>query len=155
MKYLLPNKFKKPGWILFISGIILGIIHSINGYESNLLKIDVISLLHYESIFPNDNGFVRIIENSIVDELITLLAIIGGLLISFSREKIEDEFISKIRLDSLVWAFLVNYGVLLFTTIFIYDLRYFHVLVYNMFTPLIIFILRFNYVVYKKSRYEE
>jgi len=155
MKYLVSNKFKKPGWLLFVTGITLGIIHSVNDYESNLLITKTVSLFHYETIFPNENGIFRIIENSIIDELITIIIIVGGLLISFSKEKIEDEFISKVRLDSLVWAILVNYVILLFTTVFIYDIRYFHAVIYNMFTPLIIFILRFNYVVYKKSNHEE
>ncbi len=157
MKYLLSNKFKKLGWILFTIGIILGIIHSINEYESNLLTTKVISLFHSDIIssMSNKNGIISSIENSIVDELITILIIIGGLLVCFSKEKIEDEFISKVRLDSLAWAIMANYSILLFATIFIYEIRYFHVLTYNMFTPLIIFILRFNYVVYKKASHEE
>ncbi|MFD2562050.1 hypothetical protein [Aquimarina rubra] len=155
MKYLLSNKFKRPGWALLFTGIISGILLSFNDYESNLIKTKVISLFHYDSFFKENNGFLRIIENSILDEIIVILIIIGGLLVSFSKEKIEDEFISKTRLDSLGWAVVVNYSILLFATIFIYDIRYMHVLIYNMFTPLMIFILRFNYVVYKKPDHEE
>ncbi|WP_299439404.1 hypothetical protein [uncultured Aquimarina sp.] len=155
MKYLLQNKFKKPGWVLFITGIVSGVLLTINDYESNLIKTKVISLFHYDSFLKENNGFLRIIENNILDEIIVIVIIIGGLLVSFSKEKIEDEFISKTRLDSLVWAVIVNYIILLFATLFIYDIRYIHVLIYNMFTPLLIFILRFNYVIYKKSNHEE
>ncbi len=155
MKYLVSNKFKKPGWMLFCIGVILGIIHSTNGYESKALTTKVLSLLHYDTFLSQENSILRLIENSIVDELITIMIVIGGLLICLSKEKIEDEFITKIRLDSLVWAILVNYSILLFATIFIYDIRYFHVLVYNVFTPLLMFIIRFNYMVYKKSNHEE
>ncbi len=155
MKYLLSNKFKKPGWILFITGIVAGIFLSINDYESNLIKTNVISLIHYDSFFKENYGFLRIIENNILDEIIVIFVIIGGLLVCFSKEKIEDEFISKTRLDSLVWAILINYSILLIATIFIYEITYMHILIYNMFTPLLIFILRFNYVVYKKPGYEE
>jgi len=151
MKYLLSNKFKKPGWILFIIGIVSGIIHAINDYESRLFTTKVISLFNSKLLDSENNDLVTFVENSIVDELIVITIIIGGLLISFSKEKIEDEFISKMRLDSLVWAILVNYSILLFATVFIYDMRYLHILIYNMFTPLIIFIIRFNYVVYKNS----
>ncbi|MDY8136318.1 hypothetical protein [Aquimarina sp. 2201CG5-10] len=155
MKYLLSNKFKKPGWFLFIIGIILGVIHLIDDFESDLLTTKVISLFHKNTFFGSEDGVIRILENSIVDELITLMIIIGGLLVSLSKEKIEDEFITQIRLDSFVWAILVNYLILLFATIFIYDIQYFNVLVFNMFTPLIIFVLRFNYVIYKKNSHEE
>ncbi len=155
MKYLVSNKFKKPGWALLTIGIILGVIHSLNEYESNFLTTNVISLFHFDTFLSTENGILKIIENSIVDELITICIIVGGLLVCFSKEKIEDEFISKVRLDALAWAILVNYAILLFANVFIYDIRYFHVLVYNMFTPLIIFILRFNYLVYKKTGHEK
>ncbi len=155
MKYLLPNKCKKPGWILFIIGIILGILHAINDYESDLLTTSVISLFHNDMIFSENNGLISIIKNSIIDELLCISIIAGGLLVGFSKEKIEDEFIARIRLNSLKWAILVNYGVLLFSILFLYDSNFLNVMIYNMFTPLIIFVLRFNYVVYKKSSHEE
>ncbi|WP_106793909.1 hypothetical protein [Aquimarina sp. Aq78] len=155
MKYLLSNKFKKPGWVLFIIGIILGILHAINDYESDAFMVNVISLFHNDHIFSENNGIVSIIKNSIVDELISIMIIVGGLLVGFSKEKIEDEFISRIRLNSLKWAILVNYGVLLFANIFLYHNNFLNIMIYNMYTPLLIFILRFNYVVYKKAGHEE
>jgi hypothetical protein len=155
MKYLLSNKFKKPGWALFIIGIILGILHAINDYESDIFTVNVISLFHNDSIFSENNGSISIIKNSIVDELISIMIIVGGLLVGFSKEKIEDEFISRIRLNSLKWAILVNYGVLLFANIFLYHNNFLNIMIYNMYTPLLIFILRFNYVVYKKAGHEE
>ncbi|WP_405206304.1 hypothetical protein [Aquimarina sp. LLG6339-5] len=152
MKYLLSNKFKKPGWIIFILGSIAGIYLQTIDFESTLLKTKVISLFHDDSFSKENNGIFRIIENHVIDEIVIILIIIGGLLISFSKEKIEDEFISKTRLDSLAWAILVNYSLLLLMTIFVYDLKYLHVLIYNMFTPLLIFIIRFNYVIYKDNK---
>jgi len=152
MKYLLSNKFKKPGWILLILGSIAGIYLQTKDFESIFLKTKVLSLFHDDSLSKDNNGIFRIIENYIIDELVVISIIIGGLLIGFSKEKIEDEFITKTRLDSLAWAIIVNYSILLFLTIFIYDIKYLHVLIYNMFTPLLIFIIRFNYVIYKKSK---
>ncbi len=155
MKYLLSNKFKKPGWVLLIIGITLGILHAINNYESDVFRVNVISLFHNDTIFSENNGFISIIKDSIIDELISIMIIVGGLLVGFSKEKIEDEFIARIRLNSLKWAILVNYGVLLFATLFLYHNNFLNIMIYNMFTPLLIFILRFNYVVYKKTSHEE
>ncbi|GAA4274164.1 hypothetical protein U6A24_21990 [Aquimarina gracilis] len=155
MKYLLSNKFKKPGWVLLVVGITFGIIHALNDFESDLLTVKVISLFHNDIIFSKNNGLVSIIEDSIVDEILTLMIITGGLLVGFSKEKIEDEFISKIRLSSLKWAILINYGILLFATLFFYHTNFMSIMIYNMFTPLIIFIVRFNYIVYKKTGHEE
>jgi len=101
-----------------------------------------------QAIF-NDTVFFSFTENNILDEIAGLLIIIGALLIAFSKEKLEDEFIAKIRLESLVWATYVNYAILLLSIIFIYDLMFFWVLVFNMFTILIFFIIRFNWVLNK------
>ncbi|WP_339916469.1 hypothetical protein [Yeosuana marina] len=154
--YLLPNKYKTLGWILFIVGIISGIIFAFGGYETNLLNTKVLSI--YDGLNITVDGKLSIFniqKNSIIDELITIAIIIGGLIVGFSKEKVEDEFIYKLRKDSLVWAIIVNYAVLLFITLFIYDLAYFHVLVFNMFTPLIFFIIRFNFLKLKSRSDEE
>ncbi|MCF7561847.1 hypothetical protein L3X39_14470 [Sabulilitoribacter multivorans] len=154
--YLLPNKYKTIGWLLLILGIIAGVIFIVNGYESNALTTKVLSVYNGLNVTVNGKpSFFNIEENSIVDELITITIIIGGLLVGFSKEKIEDEFIYKLRKDSLVWAIIFNYAVLLFATVFIYDLAYFHVLVFNMFTPLLFFIIRFNFLKLKSASHEE
>jgi hypothetical protein len=141
--YLLPHKFKKIGWILFIIGLISGLFVFIKEYETDILTFNVFSIYN-ESFFGKNDGFFKVVENSILDELIAIAIIIGGLLVGFSKEKVEDEFIYKLRKDSLVWAIIFNYLVLLFAIIFIYDFTFFDVLVFNMFTPLIFFIVRFN-----------
>lgn len=152
--YLLPNKYKNLGWILFISGLIGGMFITTTDYESKALTIKVLSIYN-DSFLGSDKGFFKIIENSFVDELIAICIIVGGLIVGFSKEKIEDEFIYKLRKDSLVWAIIANYIILLFTIIFIYDMVFFDVLVYNMFTPLIFFIVRFNFLKLKTRSHEE
>ena len=153
--YLLPTKCKTIGWILFVLGIITGIIEFFSDYESNVLTINVLSIHNNDAIFGEESGFFKIIENSILDELAALAIIIGGLLVGFSKEKIEDEFIYKLRKDSLVWALIFNYGVLIFTIVFIYGFTFFDVLVFNMFTPLVFFVLRFNFLKHKIASHEE
>lgn len=152
--YLLPNKFKLPGWILFSIGIISGLWIMLSEYESDLLTLNVFSI-YSDSIFGDNNGFFKIIENSIMDEVIAIAIIIGGLFVAFSKEKIEDEFTNKLRMDSLVWAIIFNYAVLLITILFVYDFTFFDVLVFNMFTPLIFFICRFNFLKLKSEKDEE
>ena len=153
--YLLPYKFKLIGWILFTLGLIGGVVLLVNDYESEFLTIKVITVFN-DSIFNNDNyGFFKIIENSIFDEIIAIAIIIGGLLIGFSREKVEDEFIYKLRKDSLAWAIIFNYIVVMFAILFIYGLTFFHVLIFNMFLPLLFFILRFTFLKLKYNSNEE
>ena len=153
--YLLPHKYKTPGWILFILGIVFGIFLITKDYESDFLTIKVLSLFN-DSIFGNDSlKFFKFIDNDISDELASLFIIIGGLILGFSKEKIEDEFIYKLRKDSLVWAIIFNYFVLILAIIFVYELSFFHVLVFNMFTPLLFFIIRFNFLKLKSNSHDE
>jgi len=158
--YLLSNKFKPLGWLLFISGIISGLFIMFWGYENEPITAKVISIFNEPFVHgPFDDEdtfkFFKIIETGISSELASIAIILGGLIIGFSREKIEDEFIYKLRKDSLVWAIIFNYFVLLLTIVFIYDITFFHVLVYNMFTPLIFFIIRFNFLKLKSKSHEE
>jgi len=152
--YLLPNKYKKFGWILLIIGIIIGILFNAEVLEDDILQTKVLSIYN-EGIFSKDDGFFKIIENGILDEIVALMIIIGGLLVGFTKEKVEDEFIYQLRKESLVWAIIFNYIVLSLAIIFIYDMTFFNVLIYNMFTPLIFFIVRFNFLKLKSGSDEE
>ena len=155
--YLLPHKYKIVGWILFILGLVTGSIIVFGGYELDVLKVNVISIYDEGGFLglEGEEGFFNIIENSILDELAALSTIIGGLLVGFTKEKVEDEFIYKLRNDSLVWAIIFNYMILVFTILFVYEFTFFHVLVFNMFTPLMFFVIRFNFLRLKSTRYEE
>ena len=123
-KFLLPVRFKKIGWILLIFGVLFGIL----------------------DMLPNYAGIFLFLPSNIPNEILGISIIVGGIAVAFSREFDEDEFISKIRLDCLVWAIYWNYGMLLLAFIFVYDLDFFWVMVFNMFTPLLLFILRFNWL---------
>ncbi len=147
--YLFSNRYKKVGWLLFIPGLILGIVFLICQSDINLFNFKVFSIAE-QAIF-NEATFFSISENNVLDEISSILIIVGALLIAFSKEKSEDEFISKIRLESLVWATYINYVILLLTIIFVFDMTFLWVLVFNMFTLLIFFLIRFNWAL-NKSR---
>ncbi|TXG35755.1 hypothetical protein [Seonamhaeicola maritimus] len=153
--YLLPNKHKTSGWIILLIGLISGTYIWFTDYESDYLTIKVFTILSDDQIFDSSREIFKIIENSIVDELAALAIIIGGIIVGFSKEKIEDEFIYKLRKDSLVWAIIFNYVVLALTIIFVYNFSFFHILVFNMFTPLLFFIIRFNFLKHKTRSHEE
>jgi len=153
--YLLPHKYKAFGWVLFVIVLICGGIVVFGGYDFNILKINVISIYDEGGFLGGSEGFFNIIKNSVLDELAALSIIIGGLLVGFTKEKVEDEFIYKLRNDSLVWAIIFNYLVLAFAVIFVYEFSFFHVLVFNMFTPLLFFVIRFNFLKFKSVSDEE
>ena len=82
----------------------------------------------------------------------TLMVLIGLFLIAFSREKIEDEQIIQLRLDSLRWAIYLNYAILLFSLIFTHGSDSHHILLLNIWLPLLFFILRFQWVLFRLRR---
>lgn len=151
--FLLAHKYKTLGWILLILGLLGGIYLLFNDLESDLLKVPVFSIFNEPII--GEKGSFHIIENSIFDELTSILIIIGGLIVGFTKEKIEDEYIAKLRTESLIWAIVFNYAVLFLGVVFVYGLSFFQVLVFNMFTPLFFFIIRFNFLKLKSNSDEE
>ena len=149
--FLFPNKFKKIGWILFIPSLITFMMTSIFNIDiDKYLKIKVFAI--YEETIGEKSGFFKIIEDSFCYELITILIIVGGLFICFSKLKNEDEYISKIRYESLVWATYFNYFLILFFTLFLYGMPFLNVIVYNVYTVLIFFMIRFHYLIYKLNK---
>ena len=82
----------------------------------------------------------------------TLMVLIGLFLIAFSKEKIEDEQIIQLRLDSLRWAIYLNYAILLFSLVFTQGSDSKHILILNIWLPLLFFILRFQWVLYGLNR---
>ena len=149
-KLLLPSKYKTIGWIILIPAVIMGIIISLTGYEANWLNAKVFAIFNDEVFGKKE--FFSFIHTDITNTIIGFLFILGGLLVSFSKEKNEDEYISKLRLSSLLWAVAVSYLLLLLAFAFVYGTAFLNVMIYNMFTVLIIFIIRFNYILYKNSK---
>ena len=149
-KLLLPNKYKLIGWLLLIPATILGVVLTIIGFDAIPFKVRVFSII--------DDGLLGkaqlfgLTEENITITIVGICFIAGAVLVGFSKEKREDEFIEKLRLSSLLWAVWVSYILLFLAFIFVYGMAFFNVMVYNMFTVLIIFIVRFNYNLYKNSK---
>jgi len=148
MNYLFPSKYKKIGWFIFMPTLILGLYTVITDFEPEFLDVNAFAIL-IEGIFQDDNRLYGFVNNNILNEILGVLMILSSILVAFSREVDEDEYISKIRLESLVWATYLNYGVLLLAFWFVYDLTFLWVMIFNMFTILLFFIIRFNWQVIK------
>lgn len=80
----------------------------------------------------------------------TLLMAVGLFIAAFSKEKIEDEQISLLRLDSLQWAVYVNYLFLIISLVFSTDTE--HILFLNLLIPLVFFIVRFRWKIWQNNR---
>lgn len=147
-KFLLPAKFKKYGWMLFVPSLILGFTHWLFDY-SPVLTINVFAI-SFDG--PDNRELFGFIEDNIFNEILGLSIITSGLIVAFSKEFDEDELISRMRLDCLVWAIFWNYALLALAIILFYGLSFLTVLIFNMFTPLVLFIIRFNWLVVRSRK---
>ena len=150
-RFLITHKYKPLGWFLFGIGLVLGIILMVNDYDYPNWEVHVFPLIG-ETGFWSSNPAFEWNVNNISDEIASLLIIIGGILVAFSKTRDEDEYISKIRMESLIWATYVNYFILILAILFVFDMSFFSVLIYNMFTILLFFMVRFHYLLYKSKK---
>ncbi|SRR5690606_17305906 len=147
---LLSHKYKALGWCLLVPGSVLGIFLSFSDYEAFPWNAKVFALFNEDIL--EKGQFFGWVDTNLTNTLVGALFIVGALLVSFTKEKREDEFIAKIRLNALLWAVLVNYILLLMAFLLVYGMGFLQVMVYNMFTIPIIFLARFHYLLYQSNK---
>ncbi|MFZ2288030.1 MAG: hypothetical protein WAV93_13720 [Bacteroidales bacterium] len=149
-KLLLPNKFKTPGWIMLIPTTLFGLYIIFSDFEFDFLDARVFTF--YSDEILGDSVTMGFIRKNLTYTLTGIIFIISAFFVAFSREKTEDEFIARIRLESLLWATYINYCILLLCFLFFYDFGFFYVMIINMFTILVIFIIRFQYLLHRAKK---
>lgn len=135
-RYLLSHLYKKIGGVLFLLFFGFYLLLLLTGFSIKWANVE--------------NG--NLSADGYSDETIVTGLVISLLMIAFSKEKNEDEYIAVVRLESLQWGIYINYGLLIIGTWCFYGWDYFSIMIYNMFTPLVFFILRFHYVIIKNRR---
>ena len=147
--YLFPHRLKWISGIVFVvSFALLAGYYIFDAYMWPEYNMNVFTIFGNDG-FLGENVFFTSIENSVLDELFILLVIPSGIIFAFSREKHEDEMVSSIRLHSLAWATIVNYGILLLCYLLIYGVPFLNILIGAMFSQLLVFIILFRYRMYK------
>jgi hypothetical protein len=148
-RFLFPHKWRLVGYLCFAADLAFAI---------------VLKLLHpegyvYADLHPVPGSGHKLQPDIIIDQgmswhddIVILLIIFGLLLIAFSKEKFEDEQITQLRLDSLQWAIHLNYGIFIVCVIFFNGLHFIPVVIFNVVTPLVFFIVRFQWKIYLLNR---
>lgn len=121
---LFPHRFQKVGWVIFTISFALGAYIDITDFSA--------------SYALNNIAIIGII--------------VGGVLATCSREKVEDEMTQQLRLNSLLTALYINYGLLIVAALLVYDLDFLNVMLYNMFTILLIFMAVFRYKIWRMKK---
>ena len=145
---LLPNRCKKVGWLIFIPSLIWGLIMII--FEINFEDFKIHLPVFFNSGLFSESGFFQIAKVDWVTNLTGLLIIIGGLLVGFSNEKNEDEYINFLRLKSVFWSLMMSYLIVLILFLTIYGMAFFNVMILSMYLPLVLYVFKFNYLLSRK-----
>ena len=130
-KFLFPYWCRFLGWALFLVHVPVVLLKKDLGF-------DVPGDLSDQGLFNSHHLFFM---------CTSLLMVSGLFLVAFAKEKIEDEQIWQVRLDSLRWAIYVNYLILIISLVFIEDTG--HILHLNLWVPLLFFIIRFRWVIFR------
>ena len=141
-KILLPHRYQKIGWIIFIP--FAAFLFSENYFE---FKFEFLELP-----IRVGGGFFDMPKEDFNNEVGLIGVFLSLFMISFSREKEEDEFIQKLRLESLLIACYFYTFILIVGTLVFYGLGYLEFMGYNMFTIQLIFIARFRWVLYRERK---
>ena len=146
--YLFPHRLKWISGVLFtLSFLMLIALFAFDLTEKVVLKARVFAIMDTQ-LFGKTTYF-NWTENSIVDEILILVTVTSGIIYAFSKEKHEDELVASIRLQSLAWATMANYAIVLLCYIFIYGIPFLNVLMGAMFSQLVIFIILFRYKMFR------
>ena len=158
--YLFPTACKKIGWVLFVPFAIIGIIFLAD--SSLLPEIKWNPIVLYTGFQLTDHGqvpgeFFKTINDDMIEEIIVWGLAIALSLISFSREKDEDELVEHLRAKSLVWSLKANVVLLIVATLILYSDCYVTFAWIYMFSVFLLFIIRFEIELYRfrHSSHEE
>lgn len=155
--YLFPHRFRTVSGALFVLSFIgLFVYTAAQDPESPGWQIPVFALIGNDG-FLGDVQFFTMMQNPILDEILVTLVMLSGIAFAFSKEKQEDEMVEAIRLNSLAWATIANYGILVACYLLVYGLPFLNILMGAMFSQLIIFVILFRYKMYRfyNSGHEE
>jgi hypothetical protein len=141
--FLLPYKYKWIGAGLVILGLTGLIFYMWFDFRLILPVFAVYSSFLETRIFTT-------FRTNIADELIMLSLLSGFLLLVFSKEKTECEILDSIRSRSFLKALLANAGLLIFSILFVYGNGFLTILLLNIFS-IFIFYLLFFYLMKRKE----
>ena len=147
-QFLLPNKIKFVGCVVFLFGIICCIFVS---DDAKWLDIE-----NFPAVFSQTLGgkwiFFQSQNVNLAFTIKSVLLIVGSLLIAFSKEKTEDEFINLLRLRSFQYAVLINSVLLILCYLLFWEMSFISIIVYNLFSTLFFFIIIFHCLLWKNSK---
>lgn len=140
-KMLFPHSYRKIGLTLTLIFLPLMLASLFFEFSFNFLGFE-----------KENESVINLSDQNFSNEIFGIGCILGVMFIAFSKEKFEDEFYNNLRLNALLWAIYVNYGLILISICFFHGLSFMYVMIFNMLTPLLIFLIRYKYQVWKAQK---
>ena len=141
--FLLPYPWKFVGILLSLCGIVLAIFYLWFDFRFTLPVFAVYSSFLETKMFTT-------FSTNFADDLILLLLLTGFGLIVFTKERIEFEQMDLFRTKALVFALIANFIFLIFSILFIFGSGFIGVLILNLFSLPIFYLIIFHFLKRKK-----
>lgn len=117
---LLPHSFKRIGWWLFIPTALFSLLMAIDGFNG------------FPTFLLPGSVETGVTVDRISNNVALIGVLLGALFITCSRERIEDELITRIRLNALLAALYVTIGIAVIAALVLYDFTYLYFMIFNL-----------------------
>lgn len=155
--YLFSPVYRKIGYVLLAIALVIYIGWYIPSFsyfydEWTFPMISITPTM--EENWDNFNIYPRIAHAGWFEMMMAFMSV-GCVFVAFSKERDEDECISQIRMQSLVWASMVNTVLVLLSTLFIYGGAYLTCMAIYPFSTFLFFMIKYNIALYKFRKSNE
>ena len=128
--FLLPYGFKWAGWVLLLSSLLLG--GWIVAMDFDPQSSELLSSLQFEGTLINNYAVIGLW--------------LGAIFVGCSKERVEDEMITRIRLNALMIGFYLQAIFIIIATLVCNSLDYLEVMLYNLVTYPLIFVVIYRWM---------
>lgn len=140
--YLLPYKFRILGWFLLFAGMVVASLYLFSGLRFTMPVFAVFS-------YYIEAKYLAVFQTNFADELTLFMLLAGLFIIAFTKEKAEqgccdEEVMIGYQLkrgNALHKSLFYNSIFLIFSILFIYGQGFVAVLIINLFSTLILYLL--------------
>ncbi|MFN3800138.1 hypothetical protein [Belliella pelovolcani] len=142
VKLLLPHQYQKLGYFLIIPSVVLFIACSYFQYEIAWLTLSNV----------REKGLFISAHENFTNELAIIGTFLSLFLIAFSKEQVEDEYILKLRLESILIALYTYSIIFIIGTLVFYNFEYLNFVAFNFCSIKVFYIIRFRWLMYKQNQ---
>lgn len=145
--YLLPYKLRWQGWIILTIGVLLSVLYIVFDFRFMMPVFAVFS-----SFF--ETKYFATFKTNFADEATMIFLFAGLFLVAFTKEKNEsgfDQNLNNLRGAALIKSIYINSIILLFSILFVYGQGFLFIMIFNLFSCLILYIIIFRIMLKKNE----